>query len=52
MDLGDGVLKWLALDILLDRPVLDRPFQADELPFLERLSKVGEIVPGVDAVPF
>ena len=52
MDLGDGVLERLALDIFLDRPVLDLPLQADELPLLERLGEVGEIAPGVDAVPF
>jgi hypothetical protein len=32
VDLGDGVLERLTLDIFLDRPVLDLPFQADELP--------------------
>jgi len=52
VDLGDGVLERLALDIFLDRPVLDLPLQADELPLEERLGEVGEIAPGVDAVPF
>ena len=52
MDLGDGVLERLALDIFLDRPVLDFPFQADKLPLQERLGEVGEIAPGVYAVPF
>ncbi len=52
MDLGDGVLERLALDLLLDRPVLDLPLQADELPLLEGLGEAGEIAPGVDAVPF
>jgi len=52
VDLGDGVLERLALDIFLDRPVLDLPLQADELPFQKRLGEVGEIAPGVDAVPF
>ena len=52
VDLGDGVLERLALDIFLDRPVLDFPLQADELPLQERLGEVGEIAPGVDAVPF
>ena len=52
VDLGKGVLERLALDIFLDRPVLDLPLQADELPFQKRLGEVGEIAPGVDAVPF
>ena len=52
MDLGDGVLERLALDIFLDRPVLDLPLQADELPLLKRLGEVGEIAPGVKSVPF
>jgi hypothetical protein len=52
VDLGDGVLERLALDIFLDRPVLDLPLQADELALCERLGEVGEIAPGVDAVPF
>ena len=52
MDLGDGVLERLALDVFLDRPVLDLPLQADELLLLERLGEVGEIAPGVDTVPF
>jgi len=52
VDLGDGVLEQLTLDIFLDRPVLDLTLQADELPLLERLGEVGEIAPGVDAVPF
>lgn len=52
VDLGDGVLERLALDIFLDRPVLDLPLQADELPLQERLGEVGEIAPGVDTVPF
>jgi len=45
VDLGDGVLERLALGIFLDRPVLDLPLQADELPLLERLGEVGEIAP-------
>jgi hypothetical protein len=52
VDLGDGVLERLALDIFLDRPVLDLPLLADELPLQERLGEVGEIAPGIDAVPF
>src|ERR1035438_4524565 len=52
VNLGDGVLERLALDIFLDHPVLDLPLQADELALLERLGGVGEIAPGVDAVPF
>jgi hypothetical protein len=52
VDLGDGVFEWLTLDIFLDRPVLDLPLQAEELPFQERLGEIGEIAPGVDAVPF
>ena len=52
VDLGDGVLERLALDIFLDRPVLDLPLQADELTLQERLGEVGEIAPRVDAVPF
>jgi len=52
VDLGDGVLERLAFDIFLDRPVLDLPLQADELPLKKRLGEVGEISPGVDAVPF
>jgi hypothetical protein len=51
-DLGDGVLERLALDIFLNRPVLDLPLQVDELPLLKRLGEVGEIAPGVNAVPF
>jgi len=46
------VLERLALDIFLDRPVLDLPLQADELALLERLGEAGEIAPGLDAVPF
>jgi len=52
VDLGDGVLERLALDVFLDRAVLDFPLQANELPLQERLGEVGEIAPGVDAVPF
>ena len=52
MDLGDGVFDLLALDGFLDRAILDLPLQADELPLLERLGEVGEIAPGIDAVPF
>ena len=52
MDLGDAMLERLARDIFLDRPILDLPLQADELPLEERLGEVGEIAPGVDAVPF
>ena len=52
MNLGDGVLERLTLDIFLDRPVLDLPLQADELPLLKHLGEVGEIAPGVHAVPF
>jgi hypothetical protein len=52
VDLGDGVLDLLALDGFLDRAILDLPLQADELALLERLGEVGEIAPGVDAVPF
>ena len=52
VDLGDGVLERLTLDIFLNRPVLDLPLQADELPLQKRLGEVGEIAPGVDAVPF
>jgi hypothetical protein len=50
VDLGDGVLERLALDIFLDRPVLDFPLQAHELPLLKRRGEVDEIAPGVDAV--
>ena len=32
--------------------MLDLPLQADELPFLEGFGEVGEITPGVNAVPF
>jgi len=39
VDLGDGVLERLTLDIFLDRPVFDLPLQADELPLLERLGQ-------------
>ena len=52
MDLGDSMFERLALDIFLDRPVPDLPLQADELPLLERLGEVGEIAPGLDALPF
>jgi len=52
VDLGDGVLERLALDIFLDRPVFDFSLQADELPLQERLGEVGEIAPSIDAVPF
>ena len=52
VDLGDGVLERLSFDIFLDRPVLDLPLQADEMFLLERLGEVGEIAPGVNAVPF
>jgi len=52
VDLSDCVLERLVLDIFLHRPVLDLPLQADELPFQKRLGEVGEIAPGVDAVPF
>ena len=52
MNLGDGVLERLTLDIFLDRPVLDLPLQADKLPLLKHLGEVGEIAPGVHAVPF
>ena len=45
VDLGDGALERLALDIFLDCPVLDLLLQADELPLLERLGEVGEIAP-------
>jgi hypothetical protein len=40
VDIGDGVLEWLALDIFLDRPVLDLPLQADELAFWSVLTKM------------
>ena len=43
MDLGDGVLERLTLDIFFDRPVLDLALQADELALLERLGEVREV---------
>ena len=52
MNFGDGVLDLLALDSLFDRAILDLPFQADKLALQERLGEIGEIAPGVDAVPF
>ena len=52
MDLGDGVFDLLALDGFFDRAMLDLLLQADEPALLERLGEVGEIAPGVDAVPF
>jgi hypothetical protein len=52
VDLGDGVLDLLALNGLFNRAILDLRLHADELAFLERLGKVGEIAPGIDAVPF
>lgn len=52
MDLGDCVLERLTLDIFLDRPVIDLPLQAEELPLQERLCEVGEIAIDVNAVPF
>ena len=52
MDLGDGVLDLLTLEVLFDRAILDLSLQADELALLERLGEVGEVAPGIDAVPF
>ena len=52
VDFGDGVLERLALDIFLDRPVLDLPFQADELPFQQRLGEGSKIAPDVDSMRF
>jgi hypothetical protein len=51
MDLRDGVLERLALDIFLDRPVLDLLLQDDELSLQERPGEVGEIAPGIKSVP-
>ena len=51
VDLGDGVLDLLALDVLFDRAILDLPLKAYELALQKRLGEGSEIAPCVDAVP-
>src|SRR6202142_3032390 len=51
MDLGDAVLERNALDLLRDLAILDFSFKGDELPFLKRLGEVGQIAPGIHAMP-
>jgi hypothetical protein len=43
VDLGDCVLERLTDDIFLDRPVLDLPLQADELPFKSAFAKLARL---------
>ena len=52
MDLGDPVLDWSALDVVFDLAVAQCAFEGDELAFLESLRELGEIAPGIDAMPF
>ena len=35
VDLGDPVLDWCALDVVFDFAVAQRPFEGNELAFLE-----------------
>ena len=52
MDFGDPVLERRALDLILDLAIAEGAFKGDELPLLESLGELGEIPPGIDAVPF
>jgi hypothetical protein len=54
MDLGDPVLEGGSLDLILILylPIPENAFQSDELPLLESLGELGEIRPGIDAMPF
>ena len=52
VNLGDPVLDWCALDVIFDFAVAKGPFEGDELALLESLGKLGEIAPGIDAMPF
>ncbi|HEY1255587.1 MAG TPA: hypothetical protein VGF01_12470 [Terracidiphilus sp.] len=51
MNLGDGVLDLLALDVFFDRAILDLHLQAHELTLQKRLGEGNEIVQCLDAVP-
>jgi hypothetical protein len=52
VDLGDPVLERSALDLIVDLSITQDAFKSDGLPLLERLGKLREISPGIDAVPF
>jgi hypothetical protein len=52
VDLGDPVLEGDALDFILYLSVPENAFESNELPFLESLGELREILPGIDAMPF
>ena len=52
VDFGDPVLERNALDVILHLAIAESAFQGDELPLFESPGKLGEVSPGIDAVPF
>src|ERR1700733_13989077 len=51
VNLGDAVLERITLNLLRDLAILNFSLKGDELPLLKRLGEVGEIAPGVHAMP-
>jgi len=47
-----AVFERSALNLIFDLAKPQSAFKSDELPLLESLGELGEIFPGVDAVPF
>jgi len=52
MNLGDPVLEGSAFDVVLHLGIPEGAFHADKLPFLKIPGELGEISPGIYAVPF
>ena len=52
VNLGDPVLEGSAFNVVLHLAISEGAFHADELPFLEIPGELGEISPGIDAMPF
>jgi hypothetical protein len=52
VNFGDPVHELGALDAFLNLPIFQSALQIDELPLLERFGELGEIAPGIDAMPF
>jgi len=52
MDLGDPVLEGSTLHLIFHLAIPQSAFEGDELPLLKSLGELGEISPGIDAVPF
>ena len=51
VDVGDPVFEGYSFDIILHLAIAENPLQGNELPLLDGPGELGEVPPGIDAVP-